>query len=36
MEGQAEDLGEGVFKKRLNKNMHRSIVLAKGPRQCRK
>ncbi|QLF72014.1 type II toxin-antitoxin system RelE/ParE family toxin (plasmid) [Peteryoungia desertarenae] len=27
--GQADDLGGGVFKKRLNDNMHRSIVLAK-------
>jgi hypothetical protein len=32
MKGQAEDLGGGVFKKRLNKNMHRSIILAKGGR----
>jgi hypothetical protein len=32
MSGQADDLGGGVFKKRLNKNMHRSIVLAKGGR----
>ncbi len=30
MRGQADDLGGGVFKKRLNKNMHRSIILAKG------
>lgn len=30
LHGQADDLGGGVFKKRLNKNMHRSIVLAKG------
>lgn len=30
MLGQADDLGGGVFKKRLNKNMHRSIILAKG------
>ena len=30
MKGQADDLGGGVFKKRLNENMHRSIVLAKG------
>jgi hypothetical protein len=30
MQGQADDLGGGVFKKRLNENMHRSIVLAKG------
>ncbi len=32
IQGQADDLGGGVFKKRLNKNMHRSIVLAKGGR----
>jgi hypothetical protein len=32
MDGQADDLGGGVFKKRLNKNMHRSIILAKGGR----
>ena len=30
--GQADDLGGGVFKKRLNRNMHRSIILAKGGR----
>ena len=30
MRGQAEDLGGGVFKKRLNKNQHRAIILAKG------
>lgn len=30
MKGQADDLGGGVFKKRLNRNMHRSIILAKG------
>lgn len=30
MRGQADDLGGGVFKKRLNDNQHRSIVLAKG------
>jgi hypothetical protein len=30
MTGQADDLGGGVFKKRLNDNMHRSIVLARG------
>lgn len=30
MKGQADDLGGGVFKKRLNKNMHRGIVLARG------
>ena len=28
--GQADDLGGGVFKKRLNDNLHRSMVLAKG------
>lgn len=32
MQGQADDLGGGMFKKRLNRNMHRSIVLAKGGR----
>jgi len=32
MAGQADDLGGGVFKKRVNDNMHRSIVLAKGGR----
>jgi hypothetical protein len=30
MLGQADDLGGGVFKKRLSKNMYRSLVLAKG------
>lgn len=30
MQGQADDLGGGVFKKRLNDNRHRSIILAKG------
>ena len=30
MRGQADNLGDGVFKKRLNDNMHRSIILAKG------
>lgn len=30
--GQADDLGGGVWKKRLNRNMHRSIILAKGGR----
>jgi hypothetical protein len=30
MNGQADNLGGGVFKKRLNDNMHRSIILAKG------
>ncbi len=28
--GQADDLGGGVFKKRLNSNMHRAIIFAKG------
>lgn len=32
LQGQADDLGGGVFKKRLNDNMHRSIILAKGGR----
>ncbi len=32
MMGQADDLGGGVFKKRLNRNRHRSIILAKGGR----
>ena len=30
--GQADDLGGGVFKKRLDRNRSRSIVLAKGER----
>ncbi len=30
MLGQADDLGGGVFKKRLNDNLHRSIILANG------
>jgi len=30
MLGQADDLGGGVFKKRLSKNQYRSIILAKG------
>ncbi|ESZ01112.1 hypothetical protein X737_38945 [Mesorhizobium sp. L48C026A00] len=30
--GQADDLGGGVFKKRLNDNRHRSIILAKSGR----
>lgn len=30
MRGQADDLGGGVWKKRLNENRHRSIILAKG------
>ena len=32
MRGQADDLGGGVFKTRLNDNMHCSIILAKGGR----
>jgi hypothetical protein len=28
--GQCDDLGGGVFKKRLNKNEHRGIILAEG------
>jgi hypothetical protein len=32
LKGQCDDLGGGVYKKRLNKNRHRSIVLAKGRR----
>ena len=30
--GQVDDLGGGVFKKRLNNHQHRSIILAKGGR----
>lgn len=30
MQGQAINLGGGVFKKRLNENSHRSIILARG------
>ena len=29
---QADDLGGGVFKKRINNNMHRAIILAKAGR----
>ena len=32
MAGQCDDLGGGVFKKRVNRNLYRSIVLAKGGR----
>jgi hypothetical protein len=32
MLGQADDLGGGVFKKRLSKNRVRSIIIAKGGR----
>ena len=30
MLGQADDLGGGVYKKRLGKNLYRSILIAKG------
>jgi hypothetical protein len=30
MKGQGSDLGGGVWKKRLNENRHRSIILARG------
>ena len=30
LKGQADNLGGGVWKKRLNQNRHRSIILAKG------
>ena len=30
--GQADDLGGGVFTKRLNKNQHRGVILANGGR----
>ena len=33
MKGQADNLGGGVFKKRLNRNMHRSLILAMGCRR---
>jgi hypothetical protein len=32
MLGQADDLGGGVYKKRLAKNLYRSIIVAKGGR----
>ena len=32
MQGQADNLGGGVFKKRLGKNLYRSLILAKGGR----
>jgi hypothetical protein len=32
MLGQADDLGRGVFKKRLGKDLYRSIIIAKGGR----
>ena len=32
MLGQADDLGGGVFKKRLSKNLYRSIIVARGGR----
>jgi hypothetical protein len=34
LRGQAVNLGGGVWKKRLNANRHRSILLAKGDRYC--
>ncbi len=33
MLGQADDLGGGVFKKRLGKNLYRSLILTKGHRR---
>ncbi len=30
MQGKADDLGGGVYKKRLNQNRDRAIILAKG------
>ena len=32
MLGQADNLGGGVFKKRLGRNVYRSLILAKGGR----
>lgn len=32
MLGQVDDLGGGVYKKRLNDNLHRSIIVAKAGR----
>ena len=32
MQGQSDDLGGGFYKKRLNDNMHRSIIIAKAGR----
>ena len=32
MAGQADDLGGGVYKKRLGKNLYRSIIVARGGR----
>lgn len=34
LNGQADNLGGGVWKKRLNANPHRSIVLARGASYC--
>ena len=34
MSGQAVDLGRGVFKQRLNRHLHRSIVLATCDTPC--
>ena len=30
--GQCDDLGNGVYKKRVSRNLYRSIILAKGGR----
>ncbi|QIA05707.1 type II toxin-antitoxin system RelE/ParE family toxin [Pseudomonas fluorescens] len=35
LDGQADNLGGGVWKKRLKENLYRSIVLAKGGRSWR-
>jgi hypothetical protein len=32
MAGQCDDLGGGVYKKRVSRNLYRSIILAKGGR----
>jgi hypothetical protein len=32
MDGQCDDLGGGVYKKRVHQNLYRSIILAKGGR----
>ena len=32
VQGQADDLGGGVFKKRINNNLHRALILAKAGR----
>jgi hypothetical protein len=33
IKGQCDDLGGGVYKKRLNRNLHRSILLSKSARR---